>query len=44
MTSKLVPKDPKALLKLLQLAQAANRNSLLRREAAAKLLAKAVSQ
>lgn len=35
--------DPKALLKQLQLVQAANRYSYLRKEAAAKLLLKATN-
>ena len=43
MTSVPIPPDPKALIKQLQLAQAANRYSYLRREAAAKLLLKATS-
>lgn len=43
MTSVPIPPDPKALVKQLQLAQAANRYSYLRREAAAKLLLKATN-
>lgn len=39
-----VAPDPKALLKQLQLVQAANRYSYLRREAAAKLLQKATNR
>ena len=43
MTTLPIPPDPKALLKQLQLTQAANRYSYLRREAAAKLLLKATN-